>query len=66
MSDTDIKGMAASLRDVANEVTTYWSAATGEEPPVHIPYYVALDMIDHLRRIANALEAMTEAERREP
>jgi hypothetical protein len=62
MSDTDIKGMAASLRDVANEITMYWSAATGEEP-VHVPYYAALDIIDRLSRIANALGAMTEARR---
>jgi Mg/Co/Ni transporter MgtE len=66
MSDTDIKAMAESLRSMAGDLTLAWANEEQcGEVHVRISEYVALDMVDRMTKIAEALEAMAEAEQRE-
>lgn len=56
----DIEAMAASLRNMANDLTL--GLANEEqcgEVHVRISEYVALDMIDGLTKVAEALDEMT-------
>ena len=59
MSGTDLKTIAASLRNMANDLTLAWSnEEQSGEVIVRLSEYVVLDMIDRLNQIASELEGV--------